>query len=413
RLLLEQLLLLLLRRRLLLEQLLLLLLRILIVLALLFLIARLIMDPRLTVFGGEGKTHHLVVLDDSASMNNRWGDTTAFEEAKKVILDLVREGAKRPQTQTFSLGLLSNPTKFEVPPVDVSQELLRDLQEKLENLKPSYQRPDLQAGLEAAGKHLLKETATIKHLHIFSDLREVDWQGKEALGDVLDGLEEDGIAVNLVQTIGQALPNVGITTLEGDLHSAAVGVPVRLRIGVTNFGDQVAENVSVTVVQDGDKLPLSVTFAKIEPGKEEVQNKDITFTTEGLHQVRVEVEEDAFSADNARFLSINIPKQNYVLIVTNDTLGDAAFAMQIALAPQLELTGIATNVIQPDFLEQELQERGSQFRAIYMLNIPEIDEKAMPLLESYVNGGGGLVWFMGDKVRPTEYNEMAGFTKEN
>lgn len=398
------------RRRLLLEQLLLLLLRILIVLALLALIARLIMDPRLTVFGGEGKAHHLVVLDDSASMSNRWGDTTAFEEAKKVILDLVHEGAKRPQTQKFSMVLLSKPNDFLFSQVDVSDELERDLREKLENLEPSFQRPDLQAGLEVAGKHLLKEEATIKYLHVFSDFRQTDWQGKEALGDVIAGLEEDGVSINLVKSVEQALPNVGITTLEGDLHSAAVGVPVRLRIGVTNFGDQVVENVSVTVVQDGDKLPLSVTFPEIAPGKEAVQNKDITFTTEGLHQIRVEVEEDALSADNARFLSIDIPKQNYVLIVTNDALSDAAFALEVALAPQLELTGIATNVIQPDFLEQELQERGSQFRAIYMLNIPSLPLKAQPLLESYVNGGGGLVWFMGDKIRTEAYNTLAGFT---
>lgn len=397
------------RRRLLLEQLLLLLLRILIMLALFALIARLIMDPRLTVFGGEGKAHHFVVLDDSASMKNRWGDTTSFEEAKKVILELVQEGAKRPQTQKFSMVLLSKPNDFLFSQVDVSDELFRDLQEKLENLEPSFQRPDLQAGVEAAGKHLLKEEATIKHLYVFSDFRQTDWQGKEALGDVMAGLEEDGVSINLVQSVEQALPNVGITTLDGDLHSAAVGVPVRLRIGVTNFGDQVMENVSVTVVQDGDKLPLSVTFPKVAPGKEEVQNKDITFNTEGLHQVRVEVEEDSLSADNARYLSINIPKQNYVLIVTNDTLSDAAFALETALAPQLELTGIATNVIQPDFLEQELQERGSQFRAIYMLNIPDVPEKARPLLESYVDGGGGLVWFLGDKIRPAEYNELAGY----
>ena len=120
------------------NSLLLLLLRILIVLAILALLARLILDPRLTVFGGEGKAHHLVVLDDSASMWNRWGDTTAFEEAKKVIRKLVREGAKRPQTQKFSMVLLSKPNDFFIAEKDVDDELLRDLEDKLENLKPSY-----------------------------------------------------------------------------------------------------------------------------------------------------------------------------------------------------------------------------------------------------------------------------------
>ncbi len=401
------------RRRLLLEQLLLLLLRILIVLALLALIARLILDPRLTVFGGEGKAHHLVVLDDSASMQNRWGNTTAFEEAKKVILTLAKAGAKRPQTQTFSLVLLSKPNDFLFADVDVSEELVKDLQDKLdpETLKASNKRPDLQAGLEAAGKHLRKHEATIKHLHVFSDFRKNDWQGKEALGETISQLEEDGISINLVRCVEQPLPNLGITTLEGDLHSVAAGVPVRLRIGVTNFGTQAAKNISVTLVQDGDKLPLSVTFDEIEPGKELVRPKDITFKNEGLHRVRIELEEDSLSADNARFLSIDIPKQNHVLIVTAETseaANPSLKGLKNALMNDPALTGIATNVVQADFLDKELEQTGvNQIRSIYMLNVPEIPAKALPLLEDYVRRGGGLVWFLGEKVNVEAYNKMS------
>ena len=398
------------RRRLLLEQLLLLLLRILIVLALLFLIARLILDPRLTVFGGEGKAHHMVVLDDSASMQNRWGNTSAFEEAKKVILELVREGAKRPQTQTFSLVLASKPTNFLFAEVDVSDLLVKELEEKLDpdTLRASYTRPDLQAALQDAGGQLRKHEATIKHLHVFSDFRRGDWQGNEALAETINQLEKDEISVNLIRCVEQPLPNVGITTLDGELHSAAAGVPVRLRIGVTNFGDTVVENEEVSVNVDGDKLPLSVTFPRIEAGQEVVLNKDITFRTEGLHRVQLQLKDDSLSVDNSRYLSIDIPKQNYVLIVTSDITGDAAFALQAALAPTLELTGIASNVVQADFLEKELGEKDlRQFRAIYMVNVPDIPAKALEMLESYVRAGGGLVWFLGDKSRIDAYNKLS------
>lgn len=80
------------RRRLLLEQLLLLLLRILIVLAIVMLIARLILDPgQLSLFRGT-KSHHVVLLDDSLSMRERRGETTAFAEALKIINELASEG---------------------------------------------------------------------------------------------------------------------------------------------------------------------------------------------------------------------------------------------------------------------------------------------------------------------------------
>ena len=80
------------RRRLLLEQLLLLLLRLLAVAALVMLIARPILDPdKLSLFQGT-QTHHLVLLDDSGSMGDRWGDKTAFAGA----LDVIRKIAGTP-----------------------------------------------------------------------------------------------------------------------------------------------------------------------------------------------------------------------------------------------------------------------------------------------------------------------------
>src|SRR6516165_6171545 len=80
------------RRRLLIEQLLLLLLRLLVVAALVMLVARPLVDPeRFSLFQGQ-KTHHLVLLDDSRSMRDRVGDTTAFDEALGVVRKIAAEG---------------------------------------------------------------------------------------------------------------------------------------------------------------------------------------------------------------------------------------------------------------------------------------------------------------------------------
>jgi hypothetical protein len=98
------------RRRVLLEQLLLLLLRVLFVLLLVALIGRMVLSAQqLSLFRG-AKSHHLVLLDDSGSMRDRSGETTAFDEAKAVIRKLVAEGANRPGTQRFTLLLAWTPT---------------------------------------------------------------------------------------------------------------------------------------------------------------------------------------------------------------------------------------------------------------------------------------------------------------
>jgi len=125
------------KQRILFEQLLLLLLRILIVLLIAALIARMIFSPNQLAFLRGEKSHHLVLIDDSASMQDRWGETTAFNEGKKVIQKLVEEGSQRPGTQKVTVLLLSNPDQPFINGEDVNEQLLIKLAEDLETLKPT------------------------------------------------------------------------------------------------------------------------------------------------------------------------------------------------------------------------------------------------------------------------------------
>src|SRR4029079_13705093 len=111
------------RRRVMMEQLLLLLLRSLSVLILVPLVARLILDPnQLSIFRGAAKAHHVVLLDDSGSMQNRWGEKSGFDEAIDVVRQLAAEGSRRPDTQKFTLLLLSDPDQ----PVFIERDVNED-----------------------------------------------------------------------------------------------------------------------------------------------------------------------------------------------------------------------------------------------------------------------------------------------
>src|SRR5262249_44788161 len=63
------------------KELLLLLLRMLAVAAVLLILAQPLLSDQLSRLFGGVKKHHVVLLDDSFSMSDRWGDTSAFEEA--------------------------------------------------------------------------------------------------------------------------------------------------------------------------------------------------------------------------------------------------------------------------------------------------------------------------------------------
>ncbi len=388
------------RRRILIEQLLLLLLRILAVLGIVALISRFVLDPsELKLFQG-ARAHHVVLLDDSGSMRDQLGEQTAFEAARDVIQKLVAEGARRPGTQKFTLVALSQPSQPLFTQQEVNGDFLVELDTKLKNLKPTHQSLGLLSGLEGARNMLLEDRATVRHLHVISDYRLKDWQDQQSLGKVVKELDTGGVTLNFVKTVGRRNANLAVTNLSGDVQIASTGVPVRLAVSLKNFGEQVANNVALTLLQDGQKLPLTVNFDKIEAGVEVRQEFDVTFETPGKHRIDVLLPADSLLADNSRHLALDVTPINRVLVIEGNPAQDDGEYLADALAADPGITGFSPQLEPVDFLRRKPLD---EFQAIYMINVSDLTPDALEPLEQFVRAGGGLVWFMGDEVKPGFY----------
>ena len=66
---------------------------------------------------GGTRTHHIVLLDDSFSMSDRWADTDAFSEAKKVVERIGAMVVIPMHYKTDALG-------FAIEPVDAFLRLM-------------------------------------------------------------------------------------------------------------------------------------------------------------------------------------------------------------------------------------------------------------------------------------------------
>ena len=62
---------------------------------------------------GGTRTHHIMLLDDSFSMSDRWEDTDAFAEAKKVVERIGGEAARQPHPQLLTLLRFSRVGRFQ------------------------------------------------------------------------------------------------------------------------------------------------------------------------------------------------------------------------------------------------------------------------------------------------------------
>jgi hypothetical protein len=390
------------RRRLMIEQLLLLLLRIAIVAALLLLIARLELDPStLWAFRG-GKSHHVVLLDDSGSMRDRWGETSAFKEGLAIVRRLAAEGARRPGTQQCTLILLSRPDQPLYHKRDVNDAFVVELENAFERLECKHQSLDLVTGVDAAARLMSQDSAGVRHLHVVSDFRAKDWRDRPALRAAFLAAAKTGASIDLAKTVGETHDNLAITDLGGEVRTAAVGVPVRLSTTVRNFGSKVAKNVRLAILADGVALARSVEIEQLEANQEVARDIDVTFKKPGKHTVELRLPDDSLPSDNKRVAAVEINIANPVLIIDGNNESDDGYFVSTALSADSSITGYSTRIESPEFLR-----RGSldPFRCIYMLDVPQLPADAVEILGDYVRRGGGLVWFLGGVVNTSFYNE--------
>lgn len=390
------------RRRLLLEQLLLLLLRILVVAALVMLVARPLVDPeKFSLFQGQ-KTHHLVLLDDSGSMRDRWGDTTAFDAALDVIRKIAAEGERKPDTQTLTLLVLSNPAQPIYTQENLNKDFLSRLEGGLKGLRCSHRALGLAPGADAARRMLSDLAGAARNFHLISDFRQHDWEDDPALAGSLREMDLDKVTVNLVKVVPESHSNLGITDLSGAVDVAAVNVPLRLSVTVRNYGESVARDVRLTVLVDGQKRPATETIDQIEPGKERTIEFDEQFPKTGPHDVQVSLPADALEQDNVRYLSIQVPETNPVLVVDGGSDDSEAFYLLDALGAVPEKTGFSPTLDRPDSLRRRPIDK---FQSIFLLNVSELAPDAIHALEEYVRAGGGIAWYLGPQVRAAFYND--------
>ncbi len=391
------------RRRLLLEQLLLLLLRTALVLGLVALVARPILDPgQWSLFQGR-KTHHLILLDDSGSMRDRWEETSGFAGGLEIIRKIAAEGERRPGSQNLTLMLLSNPDQplFTLRTLDPA--FVVELRRKLQNLECSHRSLDLAAGLKAAQRQLAEQPGAARNLHFISDFRLRDWDEAATVADTLREMHAAGVALNFVKTVPERHANLGVTELSGSVQVAAANVPLRLKVGLRNYGDQVARNVRLTILVDGRQLPAAVVAPELEAGAETFREFDVRFPTVGPHEVRAVLPSDALEQDNERFLALSIPETNPVLIIDGEPDAAESSYLLDALAPAPGITGFAPLIESPDYLRRHPLDK---FQCVFAINVAELPDDARRNLEDFVAGGGGLAWFLGDRVRPAQYNEQ-------
>ncbi len=351
---------------------------------------------------GSGVTHHLILLDDSYSTADQWDDTSAFEEAKRVVVRVLDQARTRSDDQLVTLVRFSEarslgagaPMAYDRAPLDA--ETLARLERYLSQLEPSESDAGPVEALEAAGRLPEPAPGETQIAYLVSDFRRPQWDEQSQLRQLAGRLRDRSSKLLLIQTAYGQRPNFALTNLAPESGIRAAGVETWMEATVANYGDQTASNVTVSIEQDGVRLP-AVVVDEILAGQQATRRFRVTFPEAAAHQLEARLESDAVATDNRRYFAAQIPASFPVLVIDGSSDGDDGYYLRTALSPGGRNLGGWTPQVEPaSFLRRH--ERLADYAAICLLDVARLDDPEVAALEDYVKSGGGLAVFTGPET---------------
>lgn len=381
------------------QQLLLLLLRMAAIAAVVLMMAQPVLQSGWGAWIGGGRTHHVVLLDDSFSMSDRWDETSAFDQAK-IVTQRIAEGLVREGTHTWTLQRFSQagrPGRGTQP--DFLQEPVEStfpdrLKARLAELRPSQTSAGPLAAMEAVSPLLGQAEGEHRIVYLVSDFRARQWDDPGPLRKMLLDWTAAGVQVRLVQCVPAGHANLAVRDLAPGQGTRAAGVPLFMEVTVENFGEAPVKNVPVLIEADGQAQP-AISIPHIPPRRAVKERFPVRFATAGEHRVSVRLEADAVQADNFRWAVVDFPAHVPVLLIDGDPEAlDARYLSAVFAPGGPASTGISPRIETPRYLTLHPPE---PFQAVYLLNVDRLDRSALAALEQYVANGGGVGVFLGER----------------
>jgi hypothetical protein len=399
------------RRWIFLKQLLLLLARMSVIAVLVLMLAHLVLRNEWLSLLGRGTTHHLVLLDDSYSMTDRWNETTALNEGKRAVQAIVDQASQQSDTQLVTLLRFSEAARLSatVQPKVLAERINDTFRGRLESLLAGWSASETDVGpadaLKAIPRLPLGGDEQTLIVYLISDFRARQFSSATEIRKLLSDLKdkEHVSQIHLVRCVREARPNLAIKSLAPESGVRAAGVEMWMSVTVANYGDTPARGVTVQLEQDGDALPALV-LDDIPPRDEIAHKFRVQFAGTGAHWLAATLPADAVATDNHRYFACDLPAARPVLIVDGSPDGRGGHQLSLALAPGGNThTGWQPHIEQPAFLADA--ERLNQQAAVCLIDVPHLNDDELAALESYVRGGGGVAFFIGANIDRAHYND--------
>ena len=260
------------RRRVQLENFILLALRCLAMLLVALMLARPFLPSSLTnVIQQSQKVERVLLIDDSMSQTVPRGNSTAFDDTKNSVKELIARFAESNKTEDWlTVMVTSDPENPILANEPLTMATLATLSESVDQLTCVDRSVEYSSSLDRVSRYLTgQREAGGRALYVFSDLRQRDWNVEAdsetapnrllaSIGDAVEGC----FVVDTGDDNDQNLSVVSVRPLEFPI----AGKVIPFEVVVKNNGDQDVQQVRV-LFQVNEGQPEYETIANLAPGR--------------------------------------------------------------------------------------------------------------------------------------------------
>jgi len=353
-----------------------------------------------------GRRCVVLVVDNSASMGYVQGGVSLIERAKagaRELLDGLREG----DTASIVLAGRRADGPETIFPEPTSE--LGDVRQALDQVGLTTLGTDLTGAIARAEGVAAASNARSREIYVLSDLQDAGWELRDEEGG---GQSESEYLYFFVRLRPEQPENLSVTAIHYAAARPMVGIPFSVRPHIRNEGSGAAA-ADVALFIDDDKVGEK-RLDEVRAGRWTVPRFHHTFSSGGWHSGYVEVvpdverSHDGLLADNRRYFAFEVLDSVPVLAVngspSNVARLDELFFLRTALTASGEgESPIRLQVTTPGELQDaEL----AAYPLIILANVESLPLAAVEKLEAYVDRGGSLFVFLGDKANRVFYNSQ-------
>ncbi len=369
-----------------LRQLLLLILRTLIIACVVLAFARPTVDSQMPGLVAHAPTSVVYILDNTFSMDIESDNGVQFVQGKRFVKETLEQ---LQQGDEVSFVLLSDPFDTRMHGPTRNPELAADW---LQNVSISYLRPDMASALNTAS-NILKTAANInREIVIVTDAQDNTVPDVQGLQESVEGI---AVYIHTLNDDDASVSNLSVDSVYMPRLQMRPDIATDVVVGVANHSNVSFDGALVSLFLDDRRVAQQ--NVDIGSNTSAYLNFTVTPNSGGINNFRVLVEGDALEHDNVRYSNCLVPTFPSVLFVRNSAQNADISYLETALLADGRDSNTVTTIAENQLGSFPLAEYD-----VVVLQDIDLSQQQQREVVSFVESGGGLLYFLGERVASTD-----------